>query len=181
MTLVMALTNACDRSQPEKVSLANARDATTRAPAAGLPSSVDTVFVTMADGVISPSVIRLEVGRSTVLLVRNDGSTLHELMIGREPAASSFLVPFFQDVATDFSGSIVAAETDAGKERHERSDAQRSIAPDSVHAQLTVSLGPGGEAQIAFVPPPQKRGEWEARCVTLDHFRSEHAVVIVER
>lgn len=183
MILLTALTaGACDRSEPGNVSPETARDGTTRAPEGTLPSRIDTVLITMTDGAISPSSIRLEVGRSTVLRIRNAGTTLHELMIGREPAAGSFLVPFFQGIAADFSGSVVAAETDAGRERHEASDSHGSTVPDSVHYQLTVSLGPSEEAQVAFVTPRQKRGEWEARCVTLDHFRSgERAVVIVER
>lgn len=141
-------------------------------------SPTDTVVIFMSDGAISPSTIRLRVGRSTVLHVRNDGGALHELMIGREPGKGSFLVPFFDGVAADLSGPVMAAETDAGRERHEASGSP----PDSMHYQLTASLGPGEEAHIAFVPPPDRAGEWEARCVMLDHFeRGERAAVIVEQ
>lgn len=179
MLLCLAATvAACDAAPPDAApSVAPGPDPAVDVPSSGV-SAADTVVILMSDGAISPSAIRLRVGRSTVLRVRNDGSVLHELMIGREPGKGSFLVPFFDGVAADLSGPVMAAETDAGRARHEASGSL----PDSMHYQLTASLGPGEEAHIAFVPPPDKAGEWEARCVTLDHFASgERAAVIVEQ
>ncbi len=137
------------------------------------------VSVELRDGAIAPDTVRLSAGARVVLSIENEGTSQHELMIGRQPARGSFLKPFFQGVAAEFSGDVASAETDLGKQRHETGGTDHADA--RAHYQLAALLGPGESATITFVPPLGHRGEWIIGCVFLDHFeRGEKGILIVE-
>ncbi|WP_324716785.1 plastocyanin/azurin family copper-binding protein [Carboxydochorda subterranea] len=130
-------------------------------PSAGAGGT--TLVLEMGDYHFTPSRITLKPGQTYHLVVRNRGTTEHELMIGRGLVTSggthSFRTNFFSGVEVLLKAGEAAAEVeDLGE----------------------LEVEPGGEASLDFTVPADHQGDWEMACLVPGHYElGMHGTVTV--
>lgn len=127
-------------------------------PARTAPAGV--IVVRLEGERIFPDTVRLRVGEPVELLICNTGEQARELLIGRGRAASGFAEPFFSGVpVSEMQGGVLAAEWPSRSPESPLTDAPADVL--HAHPNVTFLVLPGDSASLRFVPPVDKRGDWQ--------------------
>jgi uncharacterized cupredoxin-like copper-binding protein len=133
----------------------------------GQGSEVETdVSISLTEFAFGPDEIVLLAGDQVTLTLANEGSVRHEFMVGRNPMANSagYIDDFFEGIEPTVTPSDAVAE-----DMHDD------------HAGFMVILDPGHTAEVSFVVPDDRTGEWEVGCFEPGHYDAGmHAVLTVE-
>jgi plastocyanin len=117
--------------------------------------------IDMSEYAFSPAEIEVQVGQQVTLELVNNGTLVHELMIGREVMLmdgrpAGYMEDLFESAGVEPSVAFASAEG----EQHSHDTQEHSG-----HSGFMVALEQGGEqATVTFTATRDMLGEWELGC-----------------
>ncbi len=124
--------------------------------------------IVLNDFAFAPPTVRLHVGDTIRLTLRNDGKTAHEWLIGRGLVKTAEEQGFQQDLLAllnpRLEGSQYAQEA-VGRRPPGRSSG-------AVRASRGLAIEPGGTVTLQFTVPASAKGEWSMACFLPGHYES---------
>jgi uncharacterized cupredoxin-like copper-binding protein len=131
----------------------------------GAPAGPQTVQVRMSEFKFEPDPIRVKAGQEVRLDLVNEGTVVHEFMVGRDAMMMGHGT-MLHGYETDFFGRGALPVQHKGEEYQVGSPEE--IEETGWH----VEVEPGGKVDLAFTVSAENKGEWEIGCFTPGHYQA---------